>query len=93
MQQGDPLGPLYFCCGLQPIIDRITALAPTYQKWYLDDGGIVGSRFASQGVGDPQDGWASSWPTPQPHKVRVVLAQCRVLSSVPFDASRAGSHG
>ena len=44
VQQGDPLGPLYFCCGLQPIIDRITALAPTYQKWYMDDGGIVGPQ-------------------------------------------------
>ena len=44
VQEGDPLGPLYFCCGLQPIIDRITALAPTYQKWYMDDGGIVGPQ-------------------------------------------------
>ena len=44
VQQGDPLGPLYFCCGLQSIIDRITALGPTYQKWYMDDGGIVGSQ-------------------------------------------------
>lgn len=42
MQQGDPLGPLYFCCGLQSIIDRIKILNPLYQKWYMDDGGIVG---------------------------------------------------
>ena len=35
-------GPLYFCCGLQSIVDRISALGPTYQKWYVDDGGIVG---------------------------------------------------
>jgi hypothetical protein len=42
VQQGDPLGPLYFCCGLQSIIDRIAALGPAYQKWYMDDGGIVG---------------------------------------------------
>ena len=41
VQQGDPLGPLYFCCGLQSIVDRI-ALCPTYPKWYMDDGGIVG---------------------------------------------------
>ena len=41
VQQGDPLGPLYFCCG-QSIIDRISELSPTYQKWYMDDGGIVG---------------------------------------------------
>ena len=42
VQQGDPLGPLYFCCGLQSIIDRIASLGPVYQKWYMDDGGIVG---------------------------------------------------
>ena len=42
VQQGDPLGPLYFCCGLQSIIDKITTLNPTFQKWYMDDGGIVG---------------------------------------------------
>jgi hypothetical protein len=43
VQQGDPLGPLYFCCGLQSIVDRIAALEPVYNKWYMDDGGIVGS--------------------------------------------------
>ena len=34
VQQGDPLGPLYFCCGLQSLIDQIAALHPVYQKWY-----------------------------------------------------------
>jgi hypothetical protein len=43
VQQGDPLGPLYFCCGLQTVVDHIAALEPTYNKWYMDDGGIVGS--------------------------------------------------
>jgi len=43
VQQGDPLGPLYFCCGLQAIVDRIAALEPVYNKWYMDDGGIIGS--------------------------------------------------
>lgn len=42
VQQGDPLGPLYFCCGLQSVIDKISTLGPVYQKWYMDDGGIVG---------------------------------------------------
>ena len=42
VQQGDPLGPLYFCCGLQSLVDKIKALHPVYQKWYMDDGGIVG---------------------------------------------------
>jgi len=25
------------------VFDRIAALQPVYQKWYMDDGGIVGS--------------------------------------------------
>lgn len=44
VQQGDPLGPLYFCCGLQSIVDEISELGPVYQKWYMDDGGIIGPR-------------------------------------------------
>src|SRR6185437_14979016 len=44
VQQGDPLGPLYFCCELQCLVDRIAALKPTYQKWYMDDGGIIGDK-------------------------------------------------
>ena len=41
VQQGDPLGPLYFCFGLNPIVNEISRLRPVYQKWYMDDGGIV----------------------------------------------------
>jgi hypothetical protein len=43
VQQGDPLGPLYFCFGLSPLVEEIAQLGPVYQKWYMDDGGIVGS--------------------------------------------------
>ena len=42
VQQGDPLGPLYFCCGLNPLVNEIKALCPLYNKWYMDDGGIIG---------------------------------------------------
>jgi hypothetical protein len=41
VQQGDPLGPLYFCCGIMPLVNEINALLPVYNKWYMDDGGIV----------------------------------------------------
>jgi hypothetical protein len=41
VQQGDPR-PLYFCCGLNPLVNDIQALGPTYNKWYMDDGGIIG---------------------------------------------------
>ena len=44
VQQGDPLGPLYFCCGIMALVDEIQALGPVYNKWYMDDGGIVGPR-------------------------------------------------
>ena len=43
VQQGDPLGPLYFCCGINCLVNEIQALNPMYNKWYMDDGGIVGS--------------------------------------------------
>ena len=42
VQQGDPLGPLYFCCGINSLVNEIQALNPTYNKWYMDDGGIIG---------------------------------------------------
>ena len=41
-QQGDPLGPLYFCCGIMALVNDIQALGPVYNKWYMDDGGIIG---------------------------------------------------
>jgi len=44
VQQGDPLGPLYFCCALQSLVDGIATLNPSYQKWYMDDGGIIGDK-------------------------------------------------
>ena len=42
VQQGDPLGPLYFWCGLMCLVNEINDLNPVYNKWYMDDGGIVG---------------------------------------------------
>ena len=37
VQQGDPLGPLYFCCGLQSVIDQISEPAyvseMVYGRW------------------------------------------------------------
>ena len=35
------MGPLYFCFGLTPLVAEIAKLQPVYQKWYMDDGGIV----------------------------------------------------
>ena len=41
VQQGDPLGPLYFCCGLASLVEKIESLGPLYNKWYMDDGGVI----------------------------------------------------
>jgi len=37
VQQGDPLGPLYFCFGLRPLVDEISALNPctTSGTWMM----------------------------------------------------------
>ena len=42
VQQGDPLGPLYFCCGIMAMVSDIQAMNPVCNKWYMDDGGIIG---------------------------------------------------
>jgi hypothetical protein len=56
-QQGDPLAPLYFSCPLQEIITDINALVVSggsadYNKWYMDDGGIIGEPELLQQVWD-----------------------------------------
>jgi len=33
VQQGDPLVPLYFCCGITPIVEIIESMMPLYNKW------------------------------------------------------------
>ena len=50
VQQGDPLGPLYFCFGIMPLVEEIARLQPVYHKWYMDDGGIVASVGVLQQV-------------------------------------------
>jgi len=52
VQQGDPLGPLLFCAALQDLVLQIGALGPVYNKWYMDDGGIVGTKEQLQLVWD-----------------------------------------
>ena len=43
VQQGDPLGPLFFACGLQPILRAIHSAFPsTFKSYYLDDGSFMG---------------------------------------------------
>ena len=36
------LGPLYFCCGINGLVNEIQKLNPVYNKWYMDDGRIIG---------------------------------------------------
>jgi hypothetical protein len=44
VQQGDPLGPAFFCFVLQALILRIQSTCPelTLNSWYMDDGVLVG---------------------------------------------------
>lgn len=44
VQQGDPLGPLFFASTLQPILERIKKEVPDLKmnSWYLDDGFLAG---------------------------------------------------
>ena len=68
VQQGDPLGPLYFCCGIMAMVNDIQAMNPVYNKWYMDDGGIIGDVELQESVGFAAK-WPCAWLT------RVVVAE------------------
>jgi hypothetical protein len=45
VQQGEPLSPLLFCCGIQGVSEAITKVCPqVMQQWYLDDGLLCGTE-------------------------------------------------
>ena len=50
VQQGDPLGPLFFCLVLHKLAATIAsdeeASHLLYHKWYMDDGVVAGTRNA-----------------------------------------------
>ena len=50
VQQGDPLGPLYFSLVLNILVSKITSSGVcadlSYHAWYLDDGVLAGPRSA-----------------------------------------------
>lgn len=51
MQQGDPLGPLYFAMAIHPILTDINTImkrstAPAFLSFYLDDGIMIGTHVA-----------------------------------------------
>ena len=54
VQQGDPLGPLFFCLVLQKLVGTIATDEVSshllYHKWYMDDGAVAGSEKAVAGV-------------------------------------------
>ena len=45
VQQGDPLGPLYFCCGIMAMVNDIQAMNPVDNKWYYLLYSIDGREF------------------------------------------------
>ena len=50
VQQGDPLGPLFFSLVLNILVSKITSSGDcadlSYHAWYLDDGVLAGPRSA-----------------------------------------------
>jgi hypothetical protein len=58
VQQGDPLGPFFFCLALKLLVDRLKEELPDLEVnvWFLDDGCLVGSprdlRLALELIGD-----------------------------------------
>ena len=38
-----PWAPLYFCCGIACLVEKIQQFNPRYNKWYMDDGGVISS--------------------------------------------------
>jgi hypothetical protein len=56
VQQGDPLGPLLFAMGIQPVLEKVAETLsfahrahpdqgppPYWHRWYFDDGTVVGT--------------------------------------------------
>ena len=49
VQQGDPLGPLFFALLLQPVLLKIQDVRGlSLNAWYLDDGNLAGATAALQ---------------------------------------------
>ena len=49
VQQGDPLGPLFFCLVLHKLVATIVSgeeVSHLYHKWYMDDGVVAGTGNA-----------------------------------------------
>ena len=83
VQQGDPLSPLYFCFALNELVREIASLGPVYQKWYMDDGGVVAPVPVLLKVWGLLKEKGRSGSSPKRLQVRVVLAgrsEARTLS-------------
>src|SRR5690606_12661150 len=51
VQQGDPLVPLYFCCGLQPFVDKISLCAPSIRSGTWSTVGSLARQRCSRKFG------------------------------------------
>ena len=83
VQQGDPLGPLYFCCGIMAMVNDIQAMNPVYNKWYMDDGGIIGDVKLLTKVWDLTKSRPELWLHLNPSKCELELAKPCMHSPMP----------
>ena len=66
------------------VVNDINALNPVYNKWYMDDGGIVGDVETDQSVGAHQATRPRSRLASEPCKVRVELARLELRTPLPI---------
>ena len=85
VQQGDPLGPLFFALVLHKVVSAIDAddecLDLLFQAWFLDDGVLAGKKSSALRTVSILEEFGSSLG------IFVNLSKCEILSRmihIPF---------
>jgi hypothetical protein len=67
-------------------VNEIQELNPVYNKWYMDDGGIIGNVELLKKVWELQVSRPRPRSTSEPLQMRVVLARSKVREALPHQA-------
>ena len=87
VRQGDPLGPLFFCAALQPILVRLQQKYPsTFFPSYMDDIHVMGREQDMEAILNDVEEWAA------PIGLHLKREKCHILSIHPLqgDVARDG---